>query len=150
MDLALARPIARANGHELPLPSSAVQAQAIAGYGRAAQARALAASPHELVLLLYRRLAQLVAEAAQAASANDSARRLRATERALAIVEGLDATLDIGRGGSVAAALQQVYALVRARLLAADPWGLKEAEQSITAIADAWAQIAPTAQGAAR
>ena len=120
------------------------QRQAIASYGRVSlEARVSTATPHELVLMLYRRLAALLREARDAADAKEPARRLKATERAIAIVEGLDATLYIERGGSVAEGLHQVYDLLRARLLAGDAGGLDEALGSTEAIADAWAAIAP-------
>lgn len=116
---------------------------ALAGYGRVSlEARVVSASPHQLVALLFQRLGALLREAADAARLGNSARRLRATERALAIVDGLDATLDLDRGGGVATALRQVYALLRDRLLAGETGGLLEAVESVDAIGGAWAQIA--------
>lgn len=118
--------------------------RALQNYGRVSlEARVATASPHELILLLYRRLAALLREARDGAEARDPARRLKATERALAIVEGLDATLDHERGGSVAQGLHQVYDLLRARLLAGDATGLGEALASTDAIAEAWGAVAP-------
>lgn len=122
----------------------ALHNRALQNYGRVSlEARVATASPHELVLMLYRRLAVLLREARDGAETRDPARRLKATERALAIVEGLDATLDDERGGSVAEGLHQVYELLRARLLAGDATGLGEAVDSVEAIAQAWATIAP-------
>ncbi|MCG2840756.1 flagellar protein FliS [Sandaracinobacter sp. RS1-74] len=121
-----------------------LQRQALAGYGTVSlDAKVATASPHELVRMLYRRLTALLREARDAAEAGDTARRLKATERALAIVEGLDATLDMERGGSVAESLHRVYELLLARLLAGDAASLDEALTSTQAIADAWAGIAP-------
>ncbi len=112
-------------------------------YGRVAlETRVAAASPHGLVALLYERLARLLADARAGAESGDTARRLAATERAIAIVEGLDATLDHERGGTVATALSDVYALVRSRLVAGAAPGLAEAETSIREIGAAWASIA--------
>lgn len=122
----------------------ALHNRALQNYGRVSlEARVATASPHELVLMLYRRLAVLLREARDGAENRDPARRLKATERALAIVEGLDATLDDERGGSVAEGLHQVYELLRARLLAGDATGLGEAVDSVEAIAQAWATITP-------
>lgn len=119
---------------------------ALAGYGRVSlEARVAAASPHQLVAMLYQRLAALLREATDAARMGNSARRLGATERALAIVDGLDATLDVERGGGVAVALRQVYALLRDRLLTGDAKGLSEALGSVEAIGGAWTEIAPRA-----
>jgi flagellar protein FliS len=120
---------------------------ALAGYGRVSlEARVASASPHQLVVMLYQRLGVLLREATEAARMGNSARRLRATERALAIVDGLDATLDLERGGGVAAALRQVYALLRDRLLAGEAQGLAEAQESVEAIGGAWSAIAPPAR----
>ena len=133
----------------LAAPATTTQQQALhnralQNYGRVSlEARVATASPHELVLMLYRRLAALLREARDGAEAKDPARRLKATERALAIVEGLDATLDDVRGGSVSDGLHQVYDLLRLRLLAGDAAGLGEALDSTLAIADAWGAIAP-------
>ncbi|MGL6043129.1 MAG: flagellar export chaperone FliS [Sandaracinobacteroides sp.] len=115
---------------------------ALAGYGRVSlEARVAGASPHQLVALLFGRLAQQLREAEAAAGLGDTPRRLRATERALGIVDGLDVTLDNARGGTVADALHQIYALLRARLLAGERAGLSEAIGSVEAIGAAWAQI---------
>jgi flagellar protein FliS len=121
-----------------PAPAHA----ALSGYGRVSlEARVAGASPHQLVALLYGRLAQLLREAEAAAAMGDTPRRLRATERALGIVDGLDVTLDEARGGSVAEALHRIYALIRARLLAGEREGLAEALGSVEAIGSAWSQI---------
>ncbi len=133
----LARPSAPA------LPPAQARS-ALAGYGRVSlEARVAGATPHLLVAMLYQRLAALLREAGEAARLGNSARRLRATERALAIVDGLDATLDVERGGGVAAALRQVYALLRVRLVAGTAQGLSEALDSVEAIGSAWVEIAP-------
>lgn len=135
-----------------PPPAAAALAaaqtrSALAGYGRVSlEARVASASPHQLVAMLYQRLSALLREACEAARLGNSARRLRATERALAIVDGLDATLDLDRGGGVAAALRKVYALLRERLLAGEAKGLAEALDSVDAIGSAWAEIAPRGQ----
>jgi flagellar secretion chaperone FliS len=96
--------------------------------------------------MLYQRLGALLREATEAAQTGNSARRFRATERALAIVDGLDATLDLDRGGGVAVALRQVYALLRDRLMAGDSKGLAEAQESVEAIGGAWTAIASAAR----
>lgn len=147
----LARPAAAKtaapNSSGFAAPASLQARAALAGYGRVSlEARVASASPHQLVALLYQRLGALLRDAADAARLGNSARRLRATERALAIVDGLDATLDLDRGGGVAAALRQVYALLRDRLLAGDANGLTEAVLSVEEIGAAWAQIAPPAR----
>ncbi len=119
--------------------SSAGRARAMAGYGVVSlEAKVATASPHELVMMLYRGLVARLREAHEAASEGNALRRLKATERALVIVEGLDASLDTRRGGSIAESLQMVYELLRARLLAGNETALAEALESAEAIADAW------------
>jgi flagellar secretion chaperone FliS len=113
------------------------------------EARLASASPHMLVVMLYDKLASTIGEARAAALAADAPRRLRATEKALALVDGLDATLDDRRGGEVAQSLHQVYALVHARLLEGSAEGLSQALSAVQDIAQAWAQIAPKPRAAA-
>ena len=127
-----------------PAIQAADRARAMAGYGVVSlQAKVATASPHELVLLLYRGLVARLREAHEAALAGNALRRLKAIERALVIVEGLDASLDIRRGGGVAESLQMVYELLRTRLLAGEAQSLGEALSSAEAIADAWSNIRP-------
>ena len=107
------------------------------------EARVASASPHLLILMLFDRLSLTIRAARSAALAGDSSRRLKATEKALALVDGLDATLDDTRGGEVAQSLHSVYALVRSRLLDGAAIQLEEANVEIESLADAWRQIAP-------
>jgi flagellar biosynthetic protein FliS len=90
---------------------------AFAGYRTVSlEARIAGADAHGLVQMLYERLCQLLREASTA-EATEAVRRLRATERALAIVDSLDSSLDRTQGGKVAVAMGDVYALIRDRLL---------------------------------
>lgn len=138
----LARPNATTNGAG---PNNA----ALQSYGRIAlDARVAGASPHQLVAMLYQRLESLMREAHEAARFGNSARRLRATERALTIVDGLDTTLDMKRGGDVARALHDVYGLLRNRLLDGRAEGLGEAVTSVGEIRAAWVEMAAQLRGA--
>lgn len=125
-------------------PSAALRSQAMAGYGRVTlEARIAGASPHELIVMLYQRLTTLLREARDAARSGDIHIRLKAAERALVIIDGLDASLDINRGGSVAKSLRQVYELLRVRALSTDADDLDEAFHSVQEISKAWAEIRP-------
>jgi flagellar protein FliS len=104
------------------------------------EARVAAASPHELVLMLFERLCLLLRDARAAAGA-DPARRLRATERALAIVDGLDSTLDDSRGGDVARSLHEAYATLRDRIAQGNALALSEAIAAADELAAAWRAI---------
>jgi flagellar protein FliS len=115
---------------------------ALAGYRTVSlEARVAAASPHTLVLMLYERLAAQLREADAAGAAGQAARRLRAVERSLAIVDSLDSSLDHRRGGKTARSLHDVYALIRDRLLAGER--LEDAVAAADMLRDSWRQIAP-------
>ncbi len=105
------------------------------------EARVAAASPHELVMMLFDRLTQLLREARDAAQQAEAVRRVRATERALAIIDGLDSTLDHDRGGEVADALGRAYALLRAQLMDGSAAALASATFAAEEIAAAWRTI---------
>ncbi len=110
------------------------------------EARVAAASPHELVLMLFERLCHLLRDA-RAAGAADPARRLRASERALAIVDGLDSTLDDSRGGEVARSLHSAYASLRDRITEGNAAALSEAIRAADELAAAWRAIGRRAEG---
>lgn len=121
---------------------AARRTQAMAGYAAVSlEARVASANPHELVMMLYRGLVARLREAHAAARQDNALGRLKASERALVIVEGLAATLDSQRGGSVAESLEMVYELIRARILAGDEQALADALSSAEAIAEAWGNI---------
>lgn len=137
---------AQARAFSRSAPQSHSSRQALAEYGRVSlESRVATASPHMLVQMLYERLAGLLHEARMAAAASDPARRLRATEKALALVDGLDATLDDERGGDVAQSLHRMYALLHERLLEGQEQGLSEAAAAMDEMAAAWRTIAPRA-----
>jgi flagellar protein FliS len=105
------------------------------------EARVAGASPHELVMMLFDRLTQLLREARDAAVEAEAVRRVRATERALAIIDGLDSTLDHARGGEVAEALGRAYAMLRAQLMEGSASALASAALAAEEIAAAWRTI---------
>ncbi|WP_448581038.1 flagellar export chaperone FliS [Thermaurantiacus sp.] len=105
------------------------------------EARVASASPHELVMMLFDRLTQLLREARDAALEAEAVRRVRATERALAIIDGLDSSLDHARGGEVAEALGRAYAMLRAQLLEGSASALASAAFAAEEIAAAWRTI---------
>lgn len=108
-------------------------------------ARVAAASPHMLILMLFDRLAVHLNNARLAAEQRNTALRLQATEKALAIIDGLDMSLDEARGGGVARSLHASYALVRARVTEGSAPALADALIMTAALAEAWRSIAPAA-----
>ncbi|MCS6987324.1 MAG: flagellar protein FliS [Sphingomonadaceae bacterium] len=109
------------------------------------EARVASASPHELVLLLFERLQLLLREAR--AAHQDAARRCQAIERAIAIVNGLDTTLDDSRGGEVAALLHRVYAILKERLADGSEPALADAQAMADELTAAWRAIGTSSRG---
>jgi flagellar protein FliS len=127
-----------------PAAAGAPPPQALARYRSVdLESRVASASPHMLVLMLFERLQRQLQEARSARIRDDRVARCRAIERALALVDGLDTTLDDRRGGSVAASLHASYALIRARIVDGSPVALEDAEAMVASLADAWRRIAP-------
>jgi len=118
-------------------------AQALRGY-RTTQTQT--ASPVELVVLLYDGAIRFLADAERAMAAGDLRARATAISRALAIVNELQATLDLERGGEIAAELDRLYDFIQDRLLRVtrdhNAAGLGDAQRVLNAIADAWRTIA--------
>jgi flagellar protein FliS len=81
--------------------------------------RIAAATPHELVAMLYAGGRDALVQAAAATVAGDAAARVAAATRALRILDALDTALDHSRGGGVARALATAYAQARAVTVAA-------------------------------
>ncbi len=128
-------------------------ARALQGY-RTAQAQT--SSPLELVVMLYDGALRFLADAERAMATGDLPARGIAVGKALAIVHQLQATLDMSKGGDVAAELDRLYDFIQDRLLRVtrehDASALAEAQRVLTSLADAWRHIAsgqPSAVGAA-
>lgn len=127
-------------------------ARALRGY-RTTQAQT--SSPLELVVMLYDGSLRFLADAERAFAAGDLQARATAISRALAIVNELQSTLDLAKGGEVAAELDRLYDFVQDRLLAATrdrhPGPIDEARRVLAALADAWRVLAagPAAEASA-
>ena len=121
----------------------ATAAQALRGY-RTTQAQT--ASPMELVVLLYDGAIRFLADAERAMASGDLRARATAVSRALAIVNELQATLDLERGGAIAEELDRLYDYIQDRLLRftrdQDAAALADAQRVLNAVAEAWRTIA--------
>ncbi len=102
------------------------------------------ASPHRLVSILYEELIQAMALMKQAVRRDDRAHRNQAGTRALMVVQALDGSLDLDKGGEVARALRSVYGEVK-RLLGLgrdnDADAIGRAQGMIGELAEAWGKI---------
>ncbi|QYE34478.1 flagellar protein FliS [Polymorphobacter sp. PAMC 29334] len=107
--------------------------------------RIAAATPHGLVAMLYSGGREALTAAATATTIGDAAARVAATTRALRILDALDAALDHGRGGTIARALADAYAQVRAVTVAASSERRADlfagASEQLGGLARAWGAI---------
>jgi flagellar protein FliS len=110
-------------------------------------------SPLELVVMLYDGLSCSLSEAREALSRSDLHTKRTAVSRSLGILDELQNTLDLERGGQIAARLQALYVYVSSRLLEANANaqvdGFDEALRLMAPLREAWATIAvktPAAQ----
>ena len=113
-----------------------------------------AATPHQLVLMLFDGFDEALAQAMGALREGVIETKCRAISRAARIVdEGLRANLDLNAGGALAADLRELYAYISLRLLRAnldnDGAGIEECRRLMLPLREAWASIAPEATRAA-
>ncbi|HMO47094.1 MAG TPA: flagellar export chaperone FliS [Rubrivivax sp.] len=107
-----------------------------------------AASPHQLVLMLFDGFDEALAQAQGALRDGAIELKCRAIGRATRIVdEGLRASLDLRAGGALAAELRELYGYIGLRLVRAnlsnDAAGIDECRRLMQPLREAWASIAP-------
>ncbi|MBN8493889.1 MAG: flagellar export chaperone FliS [Burkholderiales bacterium] len=113
-----------------------------------------AASPHQLVLMLFDGFDEALVQALGAMRDGAIEIKCRAISRASRIVdEGLRANLDMRGGGSLASDLAELYAYISLRLVQAnlhnDASLLDECRRLMQPLREAWASITPAADRAA-
>ena len=91
----------------------------------------MSASPPRLVAMLYDRAVFLLTEAVDAINDNDIERRWRANQKATEVICHLWETLDMEKGGEVAANLNKLYGFMLRRLLAVDMENSAKAAQEV-------------------
>ena len=109
-------------------------------------------TPLELVAMLYDGALRFTSQAKAAAERDDIPARREAVSRVIAIVSQLQSTLDVERGGDIAAALDRLYSFVLERLISAsfkqDPKLFDEVIDILTTLREGWATIAAPAPAA--
>jgi flagellar protein FliS len=109
-----------------------------------------AATPVELVVLLYDAALRSADAAHDALVARDIHARRPAISKLMDIIAELQANLDMERGGTVAAELDRLYTYMISRLLTAvsdqDPKPVDEVRKILRTIADAWRHIATVSE----
>jgi len=132
-------------------PSSRTASSAFAGAYRTVgvETGVAAASPHQLVTMLFDGFNAAIAEARVALAKGEVEAKCKALGRALRIVdEGLKAPLDAA-GGNLSEKLSSLYAYVSLRLTQAnltnDIAALDECVKLLEPVRSAWVAIGPTA-----
>jgi len=114
--------------------------------------QAEAGTPLELVVMLYDGALRFLTQAQDAMAQRDVKARHIALDKTFAIIEHLQGTLDLDRGGAVAAELDRLYSYMSGRLLDGaarnDPGPLKEVTGLLANLRDAWHSIAGAPAGA--
>ena len=109
----------------------------------------MSASPAKLVAMLYDRAVSLLNEAINAIGKNDVDRRWRANKKATEVICHLWETLDMERGGDVAANLNQLYGFMLKRLTAVDIENSAEAAREVIRLLEplrkSWHEMADAA-----
>jgi flagellar protein FliS len=104
------------------------------------------ATPHQLVQVMYEELLKALDAMAVAVRRNDYGQRGERQSRALAILSGLETSLDFDKGGEIAAGLVAIYREARRLVIAAgrenDANRVQQARDMLFEIATAWDAIA--------
>jgi len=112
------------------------------------QTQTQTAAPGELVLLLYRGAVRFLGTAIESIGSNDIAGAHNNLIKAQAIVEKLDETLDMERGGDVARNLSQLYEYMLRRLTEAnirkDAEPAREVQGLLRELVPAWEAVRQT------
>ncbi len=103
-------------------------------------------TPLELVVMLYEGALRFLDVALAAIHRNDIPARRDALDRVLAIVSELQSTLNVDRGGDLAASLDDLYGFMTRRLMDAamknDAAPLDEVRRLLETLRDGWQVIA--------
>ena len=114
--------------------------------GRYFESSVNTSSPTKLVVLLYEGAIRFIRQAVTDIEEKNYQGKRVSVDRAMAIVQQLHGSLDMVRGGAIAADLDRLYNYVTSRILEGsanlDTRPLSEAVRILTALNSAWTQIA--------
>ncbi len=121
----------------------------MSGYGAAStyQTQALmTASPAELVVMLLEKATTCLNEAIAAIESGEIEDRWRANKRAMEIINHLDLTLDMDRGGEIAENLRSLYSFALRRLADVDfnndPQAARDVIKLLEPLLASWRELA--------
>ncbi|GAA4826659.1 flagellar export chaperone FliS [Sphingosinicella ginsenosidimutans] len=103
------------------------------------------ATPHRLVQIMFDELIKAIDALTVAVRRRDLSQRAQRQSRALAILNGLETSLDFEKGGEIATGLAGIYRQARRTLVQAcrddDAEAIAKAGQQLGEIASAWSAI---------
>ena len=106
-------------------------------------------SPTKLVVMLYEGAIRFLRQSIEAVGAKDFDRKRQSVDRAMAVIQHLQSTLD-KRGGDVSAELDRLYTYVTARILEGsgklEVAPFEEAIKLLTVLLSGWEEIAKKEQ----
>src|SRR5262245_4602121 len=107
-------------------------------------------SPTKLVVMLYEGAVRFLGESVTAIKSRDLNRKRHAIDRAVAIVQHLHNTLDMERGGEMAAELDKLYSYITSRILDGsaklETEPLEEAIKLLSVLLTGWEELAKREQ----
>ena len=103
-------------------------------------------SPTKLVVLLYEGAIRFLQQSISAIDSNELDAKRQAVDRAVAVIQHLQSTLDMNRGGEVAAELDRLYTYIHSRILEGSTKlhivALEEAIKLLTVLLSGWEEAA--------
>ena len=107
-------------------------------------------SPTQLVVMLYEGGIRFLRQSVEAIESNDLNRKRQSIDRAMAVIQHLQGTLDMERGGDVAAELDKLYTYISTKILEGSGKlqiaPLEEAIKLLTVLHSGWEEVAKKEQ----
>jgi len=104
------------------------------------------ATPEQLVVMLYEGAIQALKKAVAAIEQNDLEQKRTSVDRTLGLIQHLQNTLDMERGGEIAADLDRLYTYMTSRIMEAsttlDAAPLREVIKLVSPLMEAWKEVA--------
>lgn len=104
------------------------------------------ASPTKLVVMLYQGAIRFLRQAQEDIRTRDFAQKSQSVDRAVAIIQHLQGTLDMDKGGKISLDLDRLYTYVSSRIFEGsaklDLKAFEEAIQLLTTLLSGWEEIA--------
>jgi flagellar protein FliS len=108
------------------------------------------ASPAKLVVMLYQGAIRFLKQAQEDIRSKDFAQKSQSVDRAVAIIQHLQGTLDMEKGGKISLDLDRLYTYVSSRIfdgsVKLDLTAFEEAIQLLTTLLSGWEEIAQREQ----